>query len=97
MDKQQEENMLERLSSCEIRTEAITMLLIEELGISRERIQRAVDVVIKYSIIAQEEKLDREEHYRRRSAAFVAPDAPQEPPAASPTLAIVTEKKKPKK
>ena len=92
MDKEME-NLLERLSSCEIRTEAITMLLIEELGISRERIQKAVDIVVRYSIIAQEEKLDREEHYRRRSAAFVAPETTQEPP----TLPTLTEKKKSKK
>lgn len=70
MDEKQEFALLERLYSAEIRIEALTMLLIEELCVPRKTAQEAVDLVLRYAIIAQEEKLSNDEVYRRRREAY---------------------------
>jgi hypothetical protein len=70
MDNNERQALLNQLYSAEVRIEALTMILIEELGMTREKIQKAVDLVVKYSIIGDEEKLDGDTIYQRRATAY---------------------------
>jgi hypothetical protein len=72
--KQEEEILFNRLFTLEAIIEALTILLIEDLGISRKEIQRTFDLVVKYLIVGNEEKLDAETIYQRRSMAYRQPD-----------------------
>ena len=81
MDDKNIQNMLYRLYALEARTEAVIMIFCEELGVPKEKIVRAMDIIARYDIIAQEERLDAETSIARREQAYrdLAENIPEVP------------------